>query len=93
MYEAIMEYWQTSVSAPLNIRIERNFKQITFDECISEISAGKTLGKLNMWSRVPLCGSTSRSILTSRMGEHGVIWENVENMENTENMEKIENIN
>ena len=48
MYEAIMEYWQTSVSAPLNIRIERNFKQITFDECIGEISAGKTLGKLNM---------------------------------------------
>ena len=43
-----MEYWQTSVSAPLNIRIEHNFKQITFDECISELSAGKTLGKLNM---------------------------------------------
>ena len=48
MYEAIMEYWQTSVSAPLNIRIEHNFRQITFDECISELSAGKTLGKLNM---------------------------------------------
>ena len=37
MYEAIMEYWQTSVSAPLNIRTERNFKQITFDENIGEI--------------------------------------------------------
>ena len=48
MYEAIMEYWQTSVSAPLNIRTERNFKQINFDEYIGGISAGKTLGKLNM---------------------------------------------
>ena len=35
-------------------------------------------------------GSTKCSILLSRMGKHGVSWEN---MENTENMEKMENIN
>ena len=38
-------------------------------------------------------GSTNCSILPSRMGKHGVSWENMENMENIENMEKMENIN
>ena len=36
---------------------------------------------------IPHQGSKNCSILPSRMGEHGVSWEN------TENMEKIENIN
>ena len=34
-------------------------------------------------------GSTSCSILPSRMREHGVCWENMGNQENTENMENI----
>ena len=44
-------------------------------------------------------GSKSCSILPSRMGEHGVSWENMGNMENMENMgnmgnmEKMEKIN
>ena len=38
-------------------------------------------------------GSTNCSMLPSRMGEHGVSWEIMENKEIVENMEKMENIN
>ena len=38
-------------------------------------------------------GSTSCSILPSRMEEYGVVWENMMNTENKENMEKMESVN
>ena len=38
-------------------------------------------------------GSTNCSILLSRMGEHGMSWEDMENVKNMENREKMENIN